>query len=107
MLSCARWRGSHATVEQVVAYSFSSVEFRGFAVSGRDRTNWVRTWGGVKGDEASAPDDTLHYPTQRYVRLSQCVPRARHDNMYFTTLFVSATKVNLSECELFEEYANF
>lgn len=53
-------------------------------------------WGGVKGDEASAPDDTLYYPTQRCVRLSQCVPRARHDNTYFLTLLVLATKANSS-----------
>lgn len=47
-------------------YSFSSVEFRGFAVSGggQDESSVASRWGGEKGDEASAPDDTLHYPTQ-------------------------------------------
>lgn len=85
VLSCARWRGGHATVEQVGAYSFSSLELRGFAVSGGiGRAVGEASVGcGGQGDEASAPDDTLHYPTQRCVRLSQCVPRARHDSTYF------------------------
>lgn len=63
VLSCARWRGSHATVEQVAAYSFSSVEFRGFAVSGRDRTScgWEHgvEWKGMKRRRP-----TIHYTTR-------------------------------------------
>lgn len=67
----------------------------------------MKAWGGMKGDEASAPDDTLHYPTQRCVRLSQCVPRARHDNTYFLTLLVSATKGNLSDADSSKNNDNF
>jgi len=49
---CARWRGSHATVGQVGAYGFSSVEFRAFAVSEGDRT------GRGRGEGHYPPPDT-------------------------------------------------
>lgn len=39
-VSCERWRGSHATVEQVGAFSFSSMELRGFAVSAGIGRGW-------------------------------------------------------------------
>lgn len=38
--SCERWRGSHATVGQVGAFSFSSMELRGFAVSAGIGRGW-------------------------------------------------------------------
>lgn len=75
-LRCARWRGSHATVEQVGAYSFSGMEFRGFAVSGGiGRAVRVRRrWGGEKGDEKRRRP-TIHYTTRHndaYGYLSAC-----------------------------------
>lgn len=66
---CALWRGGHATVEQVGAYSFSSVELRGFAVSEGDRTRRAVGEASVgwreRGRGVGARRDTLQHPTQR------------------------------------------
>lgn len=64
-VSCERWRGSHATVEQVGAFSFSSMELRGFAVSAGIGRGWQRKGRPEgKGTSVGARRYTTH-PTQR------------------------------------------